>query len=289
MGFTDDERRAIRALVQMDSARGKRARATRTQVPLAEVQAALGLPPLPYLPILSGRCWLGGGRILRWLLREPVTAGDSDFFFPSLGDFNRAARDLLAAGCRVRYLRQWKRVICHVCGREAERSVPPEERRELRQGRLYPVRCPEHGISSGPGADPALAERLVELTPEMIVRAGLTVVEMDGPAGELIQLALVETYAGPLEFVARGDISLTSVLCDGTSLHFSCHLWTDLFARRFRAEFIRSPPATFNRLLKYWRKGFSPYPETVLRILATYVQWKWERRRTRGARRPPSS
>ena len=286
MDFTDAERRAIRALVEMDAApgaTGKTVRARRTQLPVAEGQAALGLLPLPYQEFLSERCWLGGGRILRWLLREPLTAGDSDFFFPSLADLNRTARELLAAGCRVRYLRQWKRVICHVCGREAERHVPPEERRELRRGRLYPVRCPEHGVSSGPGADPAFSGQLVELTPELVARAGLTVIEMAGPAGELLQLAVAETCSGPEEFLARGDISLNSVLCDGSRLYCSPYLWPDLLARRFRVESIHAPSSTLNRVIKYWRKGYRPYPETVWRTAATYFRWKWLRRRNRAA------
>lgn len=266
--LTERQRRALLDLLGLPQALPADAEPERASVPVAELRSVLTELPQPELADWLGPDqWLGGGAVLRWLCGNRARRGrteDHDFYFPSVGGLNAAARRFMASGYRFRCFRS-RRVMCQLCGRPGE-EIPgaawPTEFLPVRR-----VRCRACGVFGGEDSASLPPERLLPLTPELIAEHGIFALELVAPHGSgMVHLAAIAIKPTPHELVTGFDFSIVQFVLDGAHLYFGPHAWTDLLRGRLRLEVSNDPVDNFNRLKKYRSRGFRPYLETVVRV-----------------------
>lgn len=250
--FSETRKTAIRELLDLPGDLEGAFMPDKNHLAITDIRRALHLPPIPYCEFLGPDCWLAGGRVLRWLCsaeesgRENESNGDFDFFFPSLKALNVTARAMLAQGFRLRGYLFFSRTIRDYL-RKTVRKAVNEDRGS--------------GIWDEAGG-------LAPITAEISERLRLSSLELRSPEGERIQLVAFFRPTPPAT-ILQFDISICQFAVDDQHLSFGPWAWSDLLQNRFRVGDSRWPDDTFRRMFKYARRGFWPYPGTVLRVSST--------------------
>ena len=252
--FTQIQRAAVREMLELPGGPDGVFRSEKNLLAVTEVRQVLHLPPIPYSQFLGPDCWLAGGGVLRWLCsvgtEENKTKGDFDFFFPSLNALNATAHAMLNRGFQLCGYLAFPRNI-----REYLRKAVSEDRGS--------------GIWDEAG-------ELAPITLELIERLRLSCLELRSPEEDKIQLVAF-FQPTPLATIMRFDISICQLAVDDQHLSFGPWAWSDLLHNRFRSEDLRWPDATFRRMFKYARRGFWPYPRTVLTVSYSALAWLAEK------------
>lgn len=256
--FTQAQRAAVRELLELSGDLEGEFRPEKNHLAVSEIRRALHLPPVPYCQFLGPDCWLAGGRVLRWLCsagtEEGGTKGDFDFFFPSLEALNVTARAMLDRGFQLRGYLAFSRNIREYL-RKTVRKAVSEDRGS--------------GIWDEAGG-------LARITSELSERLRLSCLELRSPEGDRIQLVAF-FQPTPLATIMQFDISICQLAVDDQHLSFGPWAWSDLLQNRFRSGDPRWPDDTFRRMFKYARRGFWPYPRTVVTVCYSALAWLAEK------------
>ena len=258
--FTQTQKAAVRELLGLPGDLEGAFMPIKNRLAVTDIRRALHLPPIPYCEFLGPNCWLAGGRVLRWLCsargggRADETKGDFDFFFPSLKALNVTARAMMARGFQLRGYLAFSRNIREYL-RKTVRKAVSEDRAS--------------GIWDEAGG-------LAPITSELSERLRLSSLELRSPEGDRIQLVAF-FQPTPLATILQSDISICQLAVDDQHLSFGPWAWSDLLHNRFRVGDSRWPDDTFRRMFKYARRGFWPYPRTVLRVSHAALAWLAEK------------
>lgn len=247
--FSPHEKHLIRQIIQTPQ-RGDQGTQARThRLRIADVQRVLELPEIPNASLLSQRCWMAGGSILRWLCGEfnnkRKTEGDFDFFFPSMEALKQTEQMMLANGYEFRR---------HI-------GFDPDKRPTFK-GALHKMftrsaRQDKENIFLGKEGD-----------------RGSVALEFSSPEGDIIQLITLHTRPTPAEIISLSDFSICQFVMDDRYLYASSTAWSDLLNSRLRVLYIPYPRGTRRRTIKYMRHGFRPYPSTLLKVYsAGFIGW----------------
>ena len=254
--FSKEEQREIRQLLGMPSDAVKGIRTKPHRVSVAEVRRTLNLPEMPYEEFLSNQCWLAGGIILRWLCGElndqqgrPV--GDFDFYFSSLEALKQTAEIMFAS----------KYEFC-------TSLALPRSFWDVMFDRKRPKRAEEATVFHEDNGFSRISRKLSD-------NLTLVGVELCSPAGDTIQLATfltkpVHKYLSPYDVIADFDLSICQFAMDDRYLYAGQSAWSDLLAKRFHVVLLRDPYVIPWRIQKYIRRGFLPYPATVIKAFYNY-------------------
>ncbi len=241
--MTQVQRAAVRELLELPSDSSGAFRLYKKIFTLSGIRRTLHLPTIPYSQFLSSDCWLAGGAVLRWLSQEGMTKdttkGDFDFFFPSLTALNTTARAMLDQGFQLRGYVSFSQNVW-----EYLRQAVHEDRGS--------------GIWDEAGD-------LAPINHELIERLRLKSLEFRSPENDTLQLVAF-FLPTPFATIMQFDISICQLAVDDQHLSFGSWTWSDLLHNRFRAQDPRWPDGTFWRMFKYARRGFWPYPSTVLKV-----------------------
>jgi hypothetical protein len=240
--FTPTEDTALRALLGASSP---------TPLPYQEVQRVLSLPDLPHLDLLGDDTWLIGGRLVRWLTREPGGGGDYDLFCASLEALERTARRMWAQGYKP-----CRRYVAPTFGAWV---VDRLKRRDDH------ARCME----APPDTEAARQEKLrLRRFPD---GREMYALELHSPEGRQFQLvhipALFEEGGDARQRqLAFTDLSICQFLLDGRHLYAGPHAWEDLLRNRVRVVHMVRPRLTAERMARYAYRGFWPYTDSVREV-----------------------
>ncbi|MDZ7842633.1 MAG: hypothetical protein U5R46_17680 [Gammaproteobacteria bacterium] len=232
-------------------------------IPVEHVQRVLGLVPVPYIEILSSRCWLAGGRVLRWLTEAggdggtPPRAGDYDLFFPSLEALNDTAGVLLSKGFTLTAYQSFPRTI-----------------RELNEGGF------RHEEKKSLLLDDA--GRLRRITPDLCREMRLSLVELRSPGEEIFQL-ICTIFPDPYSTIMGFDFTICQLAIDDRRLTFGPRTPEDLVDRRIKVHRPIWPGSLLKRLRKFQARGFrAPAGTTLYIYTVTYLCKAYARTRLTG-------
>jgi hypothetical protein len=220
-----------------------------SRFPVAEVCRALNLPEMPHARFLNEQSWMIGGAVLRWLSGESSGrragggVGDFDFAFPSLEALRRTQQAMTDQGYVF------------------SRHVAFDPDRRLTRGQV--VRKVFTGVSPDAGK--------VQLIKEG--ERGSVAVELISPEGDLIQLITLYIKPSPVVVISECDFSICQFALDGPYLYAGPSALHDLLNYQLRLGYVRHPPTTLRRIIKYMRRGFRPDARTVLTVSAGV--WRW--------------
>lgn len=257
--FSKDEKEKIRQLLGLPEGVGRNSKAEMARLPIGEVRRALSLPVMPHSNFLSERCWMGGGRILRWLSGEVneqrQTAGDFDFFFPTVEALKETTLSMLAAG--YEFYRSLARPLTLgdlMTGRRGEREE-------------------KASVFGENGDEFSLKSRKISADMEQVG------IELTSPEGDIIQLItqIIKPSRGsqtPDDLIANMDFTICQFVMDDQYIYAGPYAWTDLLGKRLRHVYIVDPLYTHWRFHKYMRRGFRPYAETFTKVYQAYFH-RW--------------
>lgn len=273
-----ERRRALQELLGLPASLRRDSIPRTDRLEIAAVRQALDLPEPSCRIWLGPDRWAVGGAVLHWLRSTPggeaSTPLDYDLFFSSTDALNQEVSDLLAAGFTFSCFEFWGE-RCPFCG-----SAGSLERRGDPPSKVVPLLKAGCRLCESAGGMSRWGREL-RITAETLAGSGLVSIDLLSPRGELFQLAAIAFEPSLGRLLESSDYSVCQLGLDDRHLYFGPHTWTDLLSGRLRVENLHR--TCYVRLRKYMKKGFSPDPATLARVLGFHLYVRAQDRLTRRA------
>lgn len=270
--FAPERQRALQELLGLPAKLGRNSVPRTDRLEIAAVREVLDLPEPSCRAWLAPDRWLLGGAVLNWLCSQPggevSRPLDYDLFFSSLDALNRGITDLLAAGFTFSCLHLWGD-LCPFCG-----MAGSLESRDVVSSMVLPLTTAVCQACESTGR---VGE--VPITAEALAGSGLVSIDLLSPQGEVFQLAAIAFEPSLSRLKESSDYSVCQLGLDDRNLYFGRYTWTDLFSGRLRVQNLQR--ASYPRLRKYMKKGFSPDPVTLARVCGFHLYLRLHERLVR--------